>query len=60
MVILISRDAYSNESGGRSFNAWNGNANSSNANVNNNNAYNSRIALRPVVFLKSDITLSGS
>ena len=39
-VILISGDAYSNESGGNSNQVWNGYVNSSNANVNNNNAYN--------------------
>ena len=46
-MILISGDAYSNESGGNSNNVWNGNANSSNSNVNNNQANNSNNAPRP-------------
>ena len=45
--MLISGDAYSNESGGNSNGVWNGNVNSSDANVNNNNAYNSNNAPRP-------------
>ena len=53
-------NAYSFESGGISNNAWDGIANSSDANVSSNVASNSNSAPRPVVFLKSDTTLSGS
>ena len=53
-------NASSLESGGRSSYAWRGLAAGSSARVSNNNAYYSNNAPRPVVFLKSDITLSGS
>ena len=53
-------NAYSFESGGYSYYAWRGNANSSLASVGNSIAYYSGNAPRPVVFLKSDTTLSGS
>ena len=53
-------NAYSLESGGRSNGAWYGSVYSSYACVDYNNASNSsRTAPRPVVFLKSDITLTG-
>ena len=53
-------NAYSNESGGRSHHAWGGNAYSSLTGVVGNSAFTSTAAPRPVVFLKSDTTLSGS
>ena len=53
-------NAYSNESGGGSSSAWTGYVTSSSARVSDNNAYFSGYAPRPVVFLKSDTTLSGS
>ena len=53
-------NAYSCESGGYSYSAWYGYVNSSRAHVNYNMARNSTYAPRPVVFLKSDITLNGS
>ena len=53
-------NAYSYGSGGSSYNAWDGFANSSNASVGSYTAYMSNSAPRPVVFLKSDTTLSGS
>ena len=53
-------NASSYESGGISRNAWDGNAASSIAYVYSNNASNGNDAPRPVVFLKSDTTLSGS
>ena len=53
-------NAYSNESGGNSYNAWYGNANSPSAYVRNHIASTSAYAPRPVVFLKSDTTLNGS
>ena len=53
-------NAYSNESGGISDYAWYGYANSSDAYVYHDNAFISNNAPRPVVFLKSDTTLSGS
>ena len=53
-------NAYSRESGGYSSFAWRGYASSSYAGVNYSNAYYSNRAPRPVVFLKSDTTLSGS
>ena len=53
-------NAYSRESGGTSYNAWNGYVRSSVANVSCNYASNSNYAPRPVVFLKSDTTLNGS
>ncbi len=53
-------NAYSNESGGSTY-AWIGTADSSYAGVYNGNTYyGSHGAPRPVVFLKSDTTLSGS
>ena len=48
------------ESGGYSNDAWRGNADSSNASVRSTSATYSYRAPRPVVFLKSDTTLSGS
>ncbi len=53
-------NAYSRESGGSSDSAWIGLVYSSYANVSNPPANISDYAPRPVVFLKSDITLSGS
>ena len=53
-------NAYSYESGGYSYNAWCGNADGSHASVYDAYAYSSNYAPRPVVFLKSDTTLSGS
>ena len=54
-------NAYSNESVDYSHLVWLGYVNSSGAFVNYNGAYDSsNVAPRPVVFLKSDITLSGS
>ena len=54
-------NAYSSESGGRSIYAWGGDASSSGTRVDYANAsYSSNFAPRPVVFLKSDTTLSGS
>ena len=53
-------NANSYESGGASHYAWNGNVGSSNVYVYYAPASNSAIAPRPVVFLKSDTTLSGS
>ena len=51
-------NAFSNESGGISA-AWSGTVYSSYAYVNDNSASNSDSAPRPVIFLKSDTTLSG-
>ena len=53
-------NAFSRESGGDSTYAWYGYVNSSRAYVNNYYAYYSYDAPRPVVFLKSDITLNGT
>ena len=53
-------NAYSRESGGSSVYAWNGVASSSSTRVSSGNADTSYNAPRPVVFLKSDTTLSGS
>ena len=54
-------NASSGESGGNSIQVWYGYVNSSYAFVGSNSAYNSSyFAPRPVVFLKSDITLNGS
>ena len=53
-------NAYSIESGGYSYYAWYGYANSSNAYVSHSHACYSADAPRPVVYLKSDTTLSGS
>ena len=53
-------NAYSDESGGNSDYTWRGGASSSRARVNDARAYSSTSAPRPVVFLKSDITLNGS
>ena len=54
-------NAYSSESGGYSHQVWYGYVRSSTANVSSNYAYgSSNRAPRPVVFLKSDTTLSGS
>ena len=52
-------NAFSHESGGASFSAWYGYVNSSNANVSNASANYSLSAPRPVIFLKSDTTLTG-
>ena len=52
-------NASSYESGGSSYNAWYGNVNSLYANVDSNSANYSSNAPRPVIFLKSDITLTG-
>ena len=53
-------NASSLESGGYSNGAWDGYANSSSASLYSYGAYNGTYAPRPVVFLKSDTTLSGS
>ena len=54
-------NASSGESGGSSYEVWNGHVNSSYARVYDNYAYIVDMgAPRPVVFLKSDTTLSGS
>ena len=53
-------NAYSRESGGNSFGVWYGPVSSSRARVIRTYAYASGNAPRPVVFLKSDITLNGS
>ena len=53
-------NAYSYESGGDSNSAWYGDAYSSRAYVGSTSACDSDSAPRPVVFLKSDTTLSGS
>ena len=53
-------NAYSYESGGNSYSAWHGNVSSSSVRLLNATAYYSNDAPRPVVFLKSNITLSGS
>ena len=54
-------NAYSSKSGGYSYGVWYGIVDSSNARVYYDNAYISSFnAPRPVVFLKSDITLNGS
>ena len=53
-------NASSFEAGGHSNIAWFGSASSSYAGVYHNRAYLSNRAPRPVVFLKSDTTLSGS
>ena len=53
-------NAYSSESGGYSNYTWYGDAGSSSALVGSADAYISFYAPRPVVFLKSDTTLSGS
>ena len=53
-------NAYSDESGGIPDQVWYGVVDSSVAYVDNFSAYNSPYAPRPVVFLKSDITLNGS
>ena len=54
-------NAYSIESKGTSIQVWRGRVYGSDAYVNTNNPYNSSPdAPRPVVFLKSDTTLSGS
>ena len=52
-------NAYSRESGGYSYNAWHGYVASSFAYVSSNTANRSNNAPRPVIFLKSDITLTG-
>ena len=52
-------NAYSNESGGSSYDAWDGYVYSSDAYVSYSSARGSNIAPRPVIFLKSDIILSG-
>ena len=53
-------NAYSHESGGRSPNAWIGHVIGSGARLDSARAGVSYRATRPVVFLKSDTTLSGS
>ena len=53
-------NAFSYESGGRSTQVWRGSVGSSYAKVSNRYSFHSLIAPRPVVFLKSDTTLSGS
>ena len=53
-------NAYSYESGGYSYPVWGGCVNGSSVIVNNADAFRSLRAPRPVVFLKSDTTLSGS
>ena len=53
-------NAYSHESGGRSSNAWIGHVIGSGARLDSARAGVSYRATRPVVFLKSDTTLSGS
>ena len=53
-------NAYSSESGGSSFQVWDGYVRSSYASLNYIRAYRSNYAPRPVVFLKSDTTLNGS
>ena len=60
LLVYWTINASSRESGGYSSNAWFGGADSSVASVSNYNAYSSISAPRPVVFLKSDTTLSGS
>ena len=52
-------NAYSNESGGHSAYVWGGYVSSSSAYVRGDGASSSPRAPRPVVFLKSDITLTG-
>ena len=53
-------NAYSRESGGRSYRVWDGYVRSSDAIVSNNGAnYDDYDAPRPVVFLKAETTLSG-
>ena len=52
-------NAFSRESGGLSIDVWQVFVYRSNAYVNSNGTFNSTIAPRPVVFLKSDTTLSG-
>ena len=52
-------NALSSESGGNSSVAWRGYVNSSRASVYSYAAYDNQGAPRPVVFLKSDTTLSG-
>ena len=52
-------NASSYESIGASFIAWFGYANGSTAGVSNYDAYDSTLAPRPVIFLKSDTTLTG-
>ena len=52
-------NAYSNESGGYSYNAWGGTVASSSASLFGNSASYSYFAPRPVVFLKAETTLSG-
>ena len=52
-------NASSNESGYASDNAWSGTVDSSYAYVYGSTASNSYVAPRPVIFLKSDTTLSG-
>ena len=59
-LVYWTINASSLEEGGASSRAWYGYAYSSNAHVNYSNAYYSNRAPRPVVFLKSDTTLSGS
>ena len=53
-------NAYSRGSGGSSYYAWGGFASSSSVLVRDGDAFLSAGAPRPVVFLKSDTTLSGS
>ena len=53
-------NAFSDESGGYQPDAWSGTVSSSYVHVTRYNAYASNRAPRPVVFLKSDITLNGS
>ena len=53
-------NAYSRESGGSSDQVWYGDVNRSLATLAHTRAGNSSYAPRPVVFLKSDTTLSGS
>ena len=52
-------NAYSSESGSESNSTWSGYVTNPRAFVSFDNAYSSIYALRPVVFLKSDITLTG-
>ena len=51
-------NAYSNEYGGHSYRGWNGRVDGSYVHVHHYLSYSS-YAPRPVVFLKSDTTLSG-
>ena len=53
-------NAYSSGSGGSSYTVWNGRVSDSYAQLSDYSAYFSYNPPRPVVFLKSDITLSGT